>query len=105
MSPDISYFWRKLMMGSLRALVPELTSYERREVRDVLNQDTYQMDIITSLPLELVLIIFQHLDLWELFSLQRVCLMQNSRPAQSSNRVADPNLSGLEKLAATIALT
>jgi len=62
-----------LIAASLYALVPELSPYECRELRDVLNQEAYQKDIITCLPLELLDLILRHLDVSELFNFQRVC--------------------------------
>ena len=61
-------------LASLHDLVSELSPYERRELRDVLNQETHQRDFVSSLPLELVHVILQYLDVSELFSLRRVCL-------------------------------
>jgi len=40
-----------------------------------LNQETHQTDIISFLPLELVHIVLQYLDVLELFSLRRVGLI------------------------------
>lgn len=63
----------RLILTSLHALVHELTPYECREFRDVLNQETYQKDIVVSLPLELLILVLRHVDVSELFSWQRVC--------------------------------
>ena len=77
MSLNLSSYGRKLIIISLHKLVSELTPYERRELRDVLNRETHQKDFISYLPLELVHIVLQYVDVSELISLRRVCPVGN----------------------------
>lgn len=89
----------KLIITSLHHLVVELSPYERRALRDVLNLETHQKDFISSLPLELVHIVLQYLDVSELFSLRRVCLIRaHVRKLSATQCLISP--SGLEMLAA-----
>ncbi|KAF2263776.1 hypothetical protein CC78DRAFT_533776 [Lojkania enalia] len=47
---------------ALDALLKELTPYEWRDLQAILNQRSFQYDIVGSLPAELVAIVFAHLD-------------------------------------------
>lgn len=58
--------------AALEALIAELSPYEWRSLCSLTNHRSFQFDIIGNLPVELVANVFEHLDVCEVFRLQRV---------------------------------
>jgi hypothetical protein len=63
---------RAVRSEALAALIGELDPHEWREVRNTLNARSFQFDLIGSLPLELVVRVFAHLDIGAPYRLQSV---------------------------------
>ncbi|KAL2826924.1 hypothetical protein BJY01DRAFT_141493 [Aspergillus pseudoustus] len=74
---EIINCFKKLNTNSTRHLaihqiIDELTSHEWRDVKERINQRTFQKDILGALPLEIAVQIAQYLSLAELHLLRRV---------------------------------
>lgn len=57
----------------LTDFVEGLSSYERRALSQILQQQTFQRDIVSCVPTELAEVIFRNLDFTHLFVCRRVC--------------------------------
>ena len=57
----------------LNEIIDNLGPYEIREVKSRLEPMTFQLDLLDKLPIELVAMLVEYLDLADLVILQRVC--------------------------------
>jgi hypothetical protein len=75
--PDVVQAFRQRQtnrsrLEALEALTAELTPFEWRHLQNKLNAKDFRCDIVGTLPVELVVSIFAHLDVSTPYRLQRV---------------------------------
>jgi hypothetical protein len=68
---------QKLMFSRLNQITSRLSRYEWRDLQNALGQRRFQRDMIgdSEMPLEIVILIFEHLPLNAAFVYQRVFLL------------------------------
>ena len=58
--------------GSIKALYDSLSKQQIRELKGLIESTEFRFDIVTSLPVELIPLVFRHLELYQLFQCRRV---------------------------------
>lgn len=56
----------------MRALYDSLSKQQIRELKSLIESTEFRFDIVTNLPVELIPLVFQHLELYQLFQCRRV---------------------------------
>ena len=65
---------------ALEGIVSQLTNHEWRYLRDRLATRPFQFDIVASLPVELAVLVFSHMELSALYRTRRVRFHGPQRP-------------------------